>query len=130
MSALFLAAHLHETSIQVIDVDEDTTAYDKGHIPGSIGWNWGQRPSHRSAATTSTGPGELLAHSGVAVHEGRPIRRQQPLVDGNPAEQAPPAAAAITLVTNATGDFLNWGVVVPLYAVAILTTRALPRWIG
>jgi thiosulfate/3-mercaptopyruvate sulfurtransferase len=40
MSALFLAAHLHETSIQVIDVDEDTTAYDKGHIPGSVGWNW------------------------------------------------------------------------------------------
>jgi len=38
--------------------------------------------------------------------------------------------AAIALVTNAAGNFLNWGVVVPLYAVAILTTRALPRWIG
>jgi hypothetical protein len=33
-------------------------------------------------------------------------------------------------VTNAAGNFLGWGVVVPLYAVAILTTRALPRWIG
>jgi hypothetical protein len=38
--------------------------------------------------------------------------------------------AAIALVTNAAGNFLGWGVVVPLYAVAILTTRALPRWIG
>ena len=38
--------------------------------------------------------------------------------------------AAIALVTNAAGNFLNFGVVVPLYAVAILTTRALPRWIG
>jgi hypothetical protein len=38
--------------------------------------------------------------------------------------------AAITLVTNAAGNFLGWGVVVPLFAVAILTTRALPRWIG
>jgi hypothetical protein len=38
--------------------------------------------------------------------------------------------AAIALVTNAAGNFLNWGVVVPLYAAAILTTRALPRWIG
>jgi hypothetical protein len=38
--------------------------------------------------------------------------------------------AATALVTNAAGNFLGWGVVVPLYAVAILTTRALPRWIG
>jgi hypothetical protein len=38
--------------------------------------------------------------------------------------------AAIALVTNAAGNFLGWGVVVPLYAVAILTTRTLPRWIG
>jgi hypothetical protein len=34
------------------------------------------------------------------------------------------------VVTNAAGNFLNFGAVVPLYAVAILTTRALPRWIG
>jgi hypothetical protein len=34
------------------------------------------------------------------------------------------------LVTYAAGNFLGWGVVIPLYAVAILTTRALPRWIG
>ena len=33
-------------------------------------------------------------------------------------------------LTNASGNFLGWGVVVPLYAVAILTTRVLPRWIG
>ena len=38
--------------------------------------------------------------------------------------------AAVALVTNAAGNFLGFGVVVPLYAVAILTTRALPRWIG
>ena len=38
--------------------------------------------------------------------------------------------AATALVTNAAGNFLNFGVVVPLYAVAVITTRALPRWIG
>jgi hypothetical protein len=38
--------------------------------------------------------------------------------------------AAICLVTNASGDALVWGVAVPLYAWAILTTRALPRWVG
>jgi hypothetical protein len=38
--------------------------------------------------------------------------------------------AATALVTNAAGNFLGFGVVTPLYAAAILTTRALPRWIG
>jgi hypothetical protein len=56
-------------------------------------------------------------------------------MDADPGGQAALAAtadtfAAIALVINAAGNFLNWGVVVPLYAVAILTTRALPRWIG
>jgi hypothetical protein len=56
-------------------------------------------------------------------------------IDADPAGQATLAAtadtfAAIALVTNAAGNFLGFGVVVPLYAVAILTTRALPRWIG
>jgi hypothetical protein len=56
-------------------------------------------------------------------------------IDADPAGQATLAAtadtfAAIALVTNAAGNFLGFGGVVPLYAVAILTTRALPRWIG
>jgi hypothetical protein len=38
--------------------------------------------------------------------------------------------AAIALVTNGAGNFPGWGVVIPLYALAILTGRALPRWIG
>jgi len=38
--------------------------------------------------------------------------------------------AAMSQVTNTAGNFLGWGVAVPLYAIAILTTRALPRWIG
>jgi hypothetical protein len=38
--------------------------------------------------------------------------------------------AILALVVNYTGNLLNWGVVVPLYAIAILKTGALPRWIG
>jgi hypothetical protein len=56
-------------------------------------------------------------------------------VDADPAGQATLAVtadsfAATALVTNAAGNFLGWGVVIPLYAVAILTTHVLPRWIG
>jgi len=55
--------------------------------------------------------------------------------DADPAGQATLAAtfdtfAATALVTNSAGNFLGWGVAVPMFAGAIFTTRALPRWIG
>ncbi|MBV9081547.1 MAG: sulfurtransferase, partial [Acidobacteriaceae bacterium] len=36
----WLAAHLSDPSVRVIEVDVDTSAYDLGHIPGAIAWNW------------------------------------------------------------------------------------------
>jgi thiosulfate/3-mercaptopyruvate sulfurtransferase len=36
----WLDEHLDDPSVRVIEVDEDTTAYDKGHIRGALGWNW------------------------------------------------------------------------------------------
>jgi hypothetical protein len=38
--------------------------------------------------------------------------------------------ASLSLATNLAGDFVLWGVVIPLYSAAILTTRVIPRWIG
>jgi hypothetical protein len=38
--------------------------------------------------------------------------------------------ASLCLWLNYFGNVLNWAVVTPLYAFAILTTRVLPRWIG
>jgi thiosulfate/3-mercaptopyruvate sulfurtransferase len=35
-----LEGKLNDPSIRVIEVDEDTTLYNKGHIPGAIAWNW------------------------------------------------------------------------------------------
>jgi hypothetical protein len=55
--------------------------------------------------------------------------------DADPAGKAALAAtfdtfAATALVINSAGNFLGWGVAVPMFAVAILRTRAVPRWIG
>jgi len=36
----WLEEHLNDPGIRLIEVDEDTQAYDKGHIPGSVAWNW------------------------------------------------------------------------------------------
>ena len=32
--------HIDDTSIRFVEVDVDTAAYDEGHIPGAVGWNW------------------------------------------------------------------------------------------
>jgi hypothetical protein len=38
--------------------------------------------------------------------------------------------ASACLLLNYFGNVFNWAVATPLYAVAILTTGALPRWVG
>lgn len=56
-------------------------------------------------------------------------------VDGAPAAKAAARLDARTLTSvahlaNYFGDLLLWAVVTPLYALAILRTKVLPRWIG
>jgi thiosulfate/3-mercaptopyruvate sulfurtransferase len=36
----WLAEHLNDPAVRVVEVDEDTTAYEKGHIEGALAWNW------------------------------------------------------------------------------------------
>jgi thiosulfate/3-mercaptopyruvate sulfurtransferase len=36
----WLEEHAKDPGIRVIEVDEDTEAYEKGHIDGAVGWNW------------------------------------------------------------------------------------------
>ena len=40
VSTQWAADHLKDSNIRLVEVDVDTTAYDQGHIPGAIGWNW------------------------------------------------------------------------------------------
>jgi thiosulfate/3-mercaptopyruvate sulfurtransferase len=40
VSTDWLAEHLDDPSVRVIEVDEDTSAYDTNHIRGASGWNW------------------------------------------------------------------------------------------
>src|SRR5882724_6456676 len=32
--------HLNDPKVKLIEVDVDTTSYEKGHIKNAIGWNW------------------------------------------------------------------------------------------
>jgi len=40
VSTAWVAEHLRDPNIRLIEVDVDTTAYDSGHIAGAVGWNW------------------------------------------------------------------------------------------
>jgi thiosulfate/3-mercaptopyruvate sulfurtransferase len=36
----WVADHKNDREVRVVEVDVDTSAYEQGHIPGSIAWNW------------------------------------------------------------------------------------------
>lgn len=63
----WLASNLDDPSIRIIEVDEDTEAYGRGHIPGAIAWNWSTELHHpvRRDYLDRDGFSELLAKSGV-----------------------------------------------------------------
>jgi thiosulfate/3-mercaptopyruvate sulfurtransferase len=36
----WVADHVNDLKIRLVEVDVDTSAYDQGHIAGAVGWNW------------------------------------------------------------------------------------------
>jgi thiosulfate/3-mercaptopyruvate sulfurtransferase len=40
VSTDWVAQHLNDTAIRIVEVDVDTAAYDQGHVPNAIAWNW------------------------------------------------------------------------------------------
>ena len=40
VSTDWVTKNLNSPNLRLVEVDVDTTAYDQGHIPGAVGWNW------------------------------------------------------------------------------------------
>lgn len=40
VSTEWVAEHLDDPNVKLVEVDVDTEAYDEGHPPGAIAWNW------------------------------------------------------------------------------------------
>jgi thiosulfate/3-mercaptopyruvate sulfurtransferase len=40
VSTDWVSQHLTDAAVRIVEVDVDTAAYDQGHVPGAIGWNW------------------------------------------------------------------------------------------
>ena len=40
VSTQWVADHSNDPKVRLVEVDVDTSAYDQGHVPGAVGWNW------------------------------------------------------------------------------------------
>jgi thiosulfate/3-mercaptopyruvate sulfurtransferase len=40
VSTAWVAEHLNDPKVRLVEVDVDTSQYDQGHIPNAVGWNW------------------------------------------------------------------------------------------
>lgn len=63
----WVAEHLDDPSVKLVEVDVDTEAYDEGHAPGAISWNWTTQlqDSVRRDILSKGQIEELLSRSGV-----------------------------------------------------------------
>src|SRR5271155_145251 len=64
----WVAQNLNLPDHRLVEVDVDTTAYDKGHIPGAVAWNWQtqlQDPVRRDLVEKSELE-RLLGESGIS----------------------------------------------------------------
>ena len=68
VSTEWVEEHAGDPNVAVVEVDEDTEAYGRGHIPGAIAWNWRtdlQDPIRRDFISKE-GLAELLGRSGIS----------------------------------------------------------------
>ncbi len=65
----WLVSNLDDPKLRIIEVDEDTEAYGRAHIPGAIAWNWSTDLHHpvQRDYLDRDGLSELLSRSGVAA---------------------------------------------------------------
>lgn len=63
----WLAEHLDDPQVRIVEVDEDTDAYARGHIPGAVAWNWSRDLRHpvRRDFVDQAGLSRLLSEAGV-----------------------------------------------------------------
>ena len=64
----WLAEHLRDPGLRLVEVDVDTNAYEQGHIPGAIAWSWTTQladPVRRDILSQAEFE-NLLANSGIS----------------------------------------------------------------
>ena len=65
----WVAAHGRDSGVRLVEVDVDTSAYELGHVPGAIAWNWTTQLSDpvRRDVLSKDAFECLMAQSGIPV---------------------------------------------------------------
>jgi thiosulfate/3-mercaptopyruvate sulfurtransferase len=68
VDADWVEAHLSDPKVRLIEVDVDTSAYEQGHIPGAVGFNWQKELQDQvvRAPVSQAQLEALLSRSGVS----------------------------------------------------------------
>jgi thiosulfate/3-mercaptopyruvate sulfurtransferase len=68
VSTDWVAQHASDPGVKLIEVDVDTNAYEEGHIPGAVGFNWTSQLQDqlRRDVITKTELEKLLGEAGVS----------------------------------------------------------------
>ena len=68
VSTEYAAQHMNDPKVRLVEVDVDTTAYDQGHVPGAVGWNWQTQlqDNVRRDIISKAALEELLGKSGIS----------------------------------------------------------------
>jgi thiosulfate/3-mercaptopyruvate sulfurtransferase len=63
----WVADHGNDPIVRLVEVDVDTSAYEQGHIPGAVGWNWQSQLQHsvRRDLLSKNEMEQLLRTSGI-----------------------------------------------------------------
>ena len=67
VSADWAVEHLGDPAVRFVEVDVDTTAYDQGHLPGAVAWDWTSQLTDgiRRDIATPAALSQLLSSSGI-----------------------------------------------------------------
>ena len=65
----WLEEHVDDPGVRIVEVDEDTTAYEKGHIRKALAWNWSEDLHHtlNRDFIDARGLSALLQRAGVGL---------------------------------------------------------------
>jgi thiosulfate/3-mercaptopyruvate sulfurtransferase len=68
VDADWVQAHLNDPKVRLVEVDVDTKAYDSGHIPGAVAFNWQKELQHQvvRAPIDADQLESLLSNAGVS----------------------------------------------------------------
>jgi thiosulfate/3-mercaptopyruvate sulfurtransferase len=68
VSTEWASQHLNDPKVRLVEVDVDTSAYDQGHIPGAVGWNWQTQlqDNVRRDLISKSALEQLLGRSGIS----------------------------------------------------------------